>query len=72
MEIYIVYHSSFEDTNVFTLTIEEAKNQILLLSKETETDISQWRVRKLKEGVKFGGDLSICYTNANTTIKDLW
>ena len=27
MEIFVVYHVSFEDTNVFTLTLEEAKNQ---------------------------------------------
>jgi hypothetical protein len=72
MEIFIVYHSTFEDTNVFTLTLEEAKNQILSLSKETNTDISEWNVRKLKEGVKFGGDLSIIYTNNNDKIYDLW
>lgn len=72
MEIFVVYHSTFEDTNVFTLTLEEAKNQILSLSKETNTDILKWNVRKLKEGVKFGGDLSIVYTNNNDKIYDLW
>lgn len=72
MEIFVVYHSTFEDTNVFTLTLEEAKNQILSLSKETNTDILKWNVRKLKEGVKFGGDLSIIYTNNNDKIYDLW
>lgn len=72
MEIFVVYHSTFEDTNVFTLTLEEAKNQILSLSKETNTDILKWNVRKLKEGVKFGGDLSIVYTNNNDIIYDLW
>jgi hypothetical protein len=28
MEIFIVYHKTFEDTNVFTLILEEAKKQI--------------------------------------------
>jgi len=27
MEIFVVYHVSFEDTNVFILTLEEAKNK---------------------------------------------
>jgi hypothetical protein len=72
MEIFIVYHNTFEDTNIFTLTLEEAKNQILSLSKETDTNILEWNVRKLKEGVKFGGDLSIVYTNNNDKIYDLW
>jgi hypothetical protein len=47
-------------------------NQILSLSKETNTNILEWNVRKLKEGVKFGGDLSIIYTNNNDKIYDLW
>ena len=72
MEIFVVYHSHLEDSNVFSLTLEEAKKQILLLSKETYTDIKEWGVRKLTEGEKFGGDLTIVYTNANTIIKDLW
>ena len=73
MEIFVVYHKILEDSNVFTLTIEEAKKQILLLSKETDTDILEWNVRKLKEGVKFGGDLSIVYTtNRDSIIRNLW
>lgn len=73
MEIFVVYHKILEDSNVFTLTIEEAKKQILLLSKETDTDILEWNVRKLKEGVKFGGDLSIIYTtNRDYIIRNLW
>ena len=72
MEIFVVYHKILEDSNVFTLTIEEAKKQILLLSKETDTDILEWNVRKLKEGVKFGGDLSIIYTtNRDYIIRNL-
>jgi hypothetical protein len=44
-----------------------------LLSKETDTDILEWNVRKLKEGVKFGGDLSIVYTtNRDSIIRNLW
>ena len=71
MEIFVVYHCSFEDVNVFTLSLEEAKNQIVILSKETYTDILEWNVRKLTQGVKFGGDLSIIYVNNNDKIYDL-
>lgn len=72
MEIYIVYHSILEDSNVFTLTLESAKNKIIELSKETDTDITEWNVRKIKEGMKFGGDLSIIYVKNNDKIYDLW
>jgi len=66
LTIYVVYHDIRENTNVFFLSLEEATKGIKLLAKETETDISEWSIRKLTEGVKFSADLTDFYTSENS------
>jgi hypothetical protein len=58
LTIYVIYHNTFEDTNIFFLNLQEAKDGIARLANETETDLSEWNIRKLQEGTKFGGDLT--------------
>jgi len=67
-EIYTVFHSVLEDSNIFYLTFEEAFQQIEILVKETGTKFEEWSIRKLKEGVKFEGDLTGFLTASNTLV----
>ena len=67
LSIYVVYHNTFEDTNVFFLSIEEAKNYISQMAQETETEVTEWSIRRLQEGVKFGGDLTVFFTSEKSS-----
>jgi hypothetical protein len=66
LTIYVVYHNTLEDTNVFFLSLQEARDSITQLAQETETDVSEWNIRRLREGVKFGGDLTEFSTSENS------
>jgi hypothetical protein len=67
-EIYIVFHTVLEDSNIFYLTFEEAFQQIEILVKETGTKFEEWSIRKLKEGVKFEADLTEFFVSSNTLV----
>jgi hypothetical protein len=56
--IYVVHHNDFEDCNIFFTDEALAKQKIIELAKETETDIREWNIRVFKEGVKFWADLA--------------
>ena len=66
LTIYVVYHKTYLDMNVFFSTIQEARDGIRQLTQETETDVSEWNIRRLREGVKFGGDLTEFLTSENS------
>ena len=56
--IYVVHHNTFEDSNVFFTDYQSAKQKIIDLAKETETDIREWNIRTFTEGQCFCADLS--------------
>jgi len=66
LTIYVVYHKTFDDTNVFFSSLQEARDGITQLAQETETDVSEWNIRRLREEVKFGGDLTEFLTSENS------
>ncbi len=56
--IYVVHHNELEDCNIFFTDEALAKQKIIELAQETETDIKEWNIRVFKEGVKFWADMS--------------
>ena len=56
--IYVVHHNVLEDSNIFFRDEEEAKQKIIELAEETETDIKEWKIRVFREGEKFWADMS--------------
>jgi hypothetical protein len=56
--IYVVHHNVFEDCNIFFRDEQSARQKIIELAKETETNIDEWDIRIFTEGKKFVADLS--------------
>jgi hypothetical protein len=56
--IYVVHHNTFEDCNVFFTDYQSAKQKIIDLAKETDTDIREWKIRTFTEGECFCADLA--------------
>ena len=67
-EIYVIFHNTYEDTNAFYLTFDEAYKHIESLVDETETKLEEWSIRKLTEGVKFEADFTSFFTKSNTLV----
>ena len=60
MDIYVVSHDTFEDTNYFFTTREAAADKIeRLLVKIPHEPRECWHIIPLREGKKFNGDLRI-------------
>ncbi len=57
--IYIVYHKTFENTNVFFTTKEKALQYIekVALVKYPEEEITDWNIRELEEGCEFDAQM---------------
>ena len=53
MDIWVIFHDTFEDTNIFTTNFNETSDSIKKLSRETGTWSSEWNIRILQEGIKF-------------------
>ena len=53
MDIWVIFHDTFEDTNIFTTNFNETSDIIKKLSRETGTWSSEWNIRILQEGIKF-------------------
>ena len=56
--IYVVHHNQFEVYNVFFRDYQSAKQKMIDLAKETDTDIKEWNIRTFTEGENFVADLS--------------
>jgi hypothetical protein len=56
--IYVVHHNLLEDCNIFFRDEASAKQKIIELAEETETDINEWNIRVFTEGEKFWADMS--------------
>ena len=37
------------------------------MAQETETEVTEWSIRRLQEGVKFGGDLTVFFTSEKSS-----
>ncbi len=59
--IYVVIHNTFENTNVFFVKKEDAVDYIdnVIPIKYPDEPKYVWKIREIKEGVEFGGDLGI-------------
>ena len=53
MKIYVVSHATFENTNVFYLSEEAAKQGLKTSSAKYETSENEWEIITLEEGVEF-------------------
>lgn len=58
MKIWIIYHNTLENTNIFVTNPDDIDNVIENLCNDTKTDISEWKIRVLEEGVKFCADMT--------------
>jgi len=56
--IYIIYHVTFENTNMFTTNPERIENLKSYLAKKTYTPIEEWKVKQIKEEEEFQADLT--------------
>ncbi len=59
--IYVVIHNTFENTNVFFANKNDAIEYIneVVPRKYPDEPSSSWKIREIKEGQEFGGDLGI-------------
>ena len=51
--IYIIYHETFENTNVFTTDINKIDELKKKLATKTYTEISEWKYKKIIEEDEF-------------------
>lgn len=54
----MVHHNVLEDCNIFFRDEASAKQKIIELAAETETDIKELKIRVFTEGQKFWADMS--------------
>lgn len=57
IKIFVVVHETFEETNVFFTNFDQALKRLKKFAKDTNTHVSEWRIRTLIEGKVFNGDL---------------
>ncbi len=58
IEIYVIYHKSFEDTNIFTTKYNQITYFINKLAEKTNTKKSEWQFRVIREQEMFEADMS--------------
>lgn len=56
--IYVIYHTSFENTNIFTTDFNKINTLIEYMAKKTYTDIHEWKYKKIIEEESFQADMS--------------
>ncbi len=58
VKIYVVYHNTFEDTNVFFTDYNKAQEMLNDLANNTDTKRTEWKIRVLREGELFEADMT--------------
>jgi hypothetical protein len=56
--IYVIFHITFEDTNVFTLDESKITEIIQKQTEKRPGTIGEWRWRKIVEGEDFEADMN--------------
>lgn len=59
MVIYVIYHKTFENTNVFTTDIDKIDKIVKKLESDFEDTVGEWRCRKLVEHRMFEADMNM-------------
>ena len=57
--IYVIYHKTFENTNVFTTDKDKIDEIVKKLESEIEDTVGEWRCRKLIEHRMFEADMNM-------------
>ena len=47
--IYVIYHDTFENTNVFTTNYNKIPYIVKKLAEDNQTDIKEWQYREIPE-----------------------
>lgn len=55
--IYIIYHLTFENTNVFTTDKNKIKDLIKLQEEKYKKTTGEWKYREIIEEVEFEADV---------------
>lgn len=55
--IYIIYHLTFENTNVFTTDKNKIKDLIKLQEEKYKDTTGEWKYREIIEEVEFEADV---------------
>lgn len=58
LEIYVIYHKTFEDTNMFTKNYYQIQSFINKLAKKTKTEPREWSYRVIREQEMFEANMS--------------
>ena len=56
--IYVIFHRTFENTNVFTTDEGKIEEIIQRLSKKYENTVGKWRWRKIVEEEEFDAEMN--------------
>jgi hypothetical protein len=56
--IYVIFHLTFDDTNVFTTDEGKIEEIIQRLSKKYENTVGEWRWRKIVEEEEFDAEMN--------------
>ena len=59
LTIYVIYHKSFENTNVFTTDESKIPEIIRMLTEKYDETEGEWRYRKLVENKEFEADMDM-------------
>ena len=59
LTIYVIYHITFENTNIFTTDPKRIPELIKQQVEKYETEISEWYVRELIEETVFEADMDM-------------
>ena len=56
--IYVIFHVTFENANVFTLNEREITKIIQRQTEKYEDTVGEWRWRKIVEGEEFEAEMN--------------
>ena len=51
--IYVIYHNTLEDTNLFTTDRSKIDQLIQIMAEHTNTEVCEWKYKTIKEGHNF-------------------
>lgn len=58
INIFVIFHNTLENTNMFFMNYNDASKAIKILANETNTSEDEWNIRVISEGEKFCADMA--------------